>query len=272
MRTLAFRIAYDGKPFHGFQKQKDPALPTVQGLLEHIVSDVLAERVEVVCAGRTDTGVHATGQVVHCVTQSTRPLEVVSRAVTRLAHGRLAVRAAWEAPPWFHARHRASCRVYQYHILNGPEPSPTLAARTWHVRRPLDLRAIQAEARDLQGRRDFKAFQAGAQVDHYFRTIKRVSAVTLPTETRHGTDRSYLRREVAEAPLICVEFEADAFLPHMVRMLVGTLVDVGSGLRRPGTVRAVLRSRDPGHSSAAAPANGLCLVDVAYPAHCLAPH
>lgn len=266
MRTLVFRVAYDGAAFRGFQRQSDPTFETVQGLLETILRQVLDEPVEAVGAGRTDTGVHALGQMVHVHTASGRPLDVVTRALWRLGHGRISVPMAWEAPPWFHARHSAMRRIYQFHVLTSPQPSPLLAARTWHMRRPLDVARMQDEARALLGRRDFKAFQAGGEMENFFRTLHRFDVT--PVAPTSEKSRSSLRAAVAEAPLLCVEIEADAFLPHMVRMLMGTLVDVGTGCRPPGTLARVQRSRDPRLSSAAAPPQGLCLVRVVYP-HCV---
>lgn len=269
MRTIALRVEYDGRRFHGFQRQKDERLQTVQGLLEELLSQVLDERVEAIGAGRTDTGVHAVGQVVHVRTSSTRPLETVVRAVWRLGHGDIAVPEAWEAPPWFHARHNAARRIYQYHVLCSPQPSPLLAGRTWHVPRRLDVPAMQREGTAVLGRRDFRAFQASGEAGttHFFRTLYRCrvwqAGEGLPPG---GEDASYLCGAVLRAPLLCIEIEADAFLAHMVRMLVGTLVDVGTGHRPPGTMARVLRSRDGRRSSAAAPPHGLCLVRVDYPA------
>lgn len=264
MRTLVFRIEYDGEPFSGFQRQRDPGLQTVQGLLESILSQVLDEPVECVCAGRTDTGVHAIGQFAHVRTRSSRPLETVARALWMKAHGRLSVSGAWEAPAWFHARHSAARRIYQYHLLAEPRPRTMLAPRSWHVWRDLDVELMQREASSLLGRRDFRAFQAGGEMAHFFRTLHRFEVVA--PQPPNGDARSHLRAAVDEARLICIELEADAFLPHMVRMLTGTLVDVGSGLRPPHTMARVLRSRDPRESSAAAPPHGLCLVRVEYPA------
>lgn len=263
MRTLVFRLGYDGAAFRGFQRQTDPTFETVQGLLETILRQVLDEPVEAVGAGRTDTGVHAIGQIVHVRTSSTRPLDTVTRALCRLGHGRISVPQAWEAPPWFHARHSAMRRIYQYHVLRSPQPSPLLAARTWHVWRPIDVARMQHEARALLGRRDFKAFQAGGDMETFFRTLHRFDVTPIaPSGDESG---SCLRAGISESPLLCVEVEADAFLPHMVRMLVGTLVDVGSGARPRGTLARVQRSRDPRLSSAAAPPQGLCLVRVRYP-------
>ena len=237
VRTLVFQMEYDGSVFSGYQRQRDPALETVQGLLENILSQVLDQPVEAVGAGRTDTGVHAVGQMVHVRTTNPRPLATVTRALWRLGHGRISVPQAWEAPDWFHARHSAARRIYQYHVLAAPQPSPLLGARTWHVWRPLDVRLMAQEARTVRGRRDFKAFQAGGEMETFFRTVHRFEVTPLETQPNEGT--SHLRRGTSMAPLLCVEIEADAFLPHMVRMLMGTLVDVGSEMcirDSPGTL------------------------------------
>lgn len=274
MRTIALRVEYDGTHFHGFQRQENASLPTVQGLLEQHLSEILDERVEVVGAGRTDAGVHAIGQVVHVRTHCVRPLPVVARALWRLASPRVAIPAAWEAPDWFHARHSAARRIYQYHLLCQEQPSPLLAARAWHVWRPVDVDIMRQEAATLLGRRDFKAFQAGGEAEHYFRTLIRfdlASGSRSPTSADEGDVHSYLRHAVERAPLLCLEIEADAFLSHMVRMMVGTLVDLGTGKRPAGTAARVLRGRDPRLSSALAPPQGLCLVRVLYPPACNAP-
>lgn len=274
MRSLAFRLAYDGTGLRGFQKQKDPSLSTVQGLLEDLLGRVLDEPVLVVCAGRTDAGVHALDQVVHVHTSSPRPLDVVVRAVNDLARGRIGIHHAWEAPTWFHARHQASRRVYQYHVHCQRAPSPLLARWSWHVRHPLDLALMQAETWSLLGRRDFRAYHSkGFDLRHFFRTVHRFDVREVPPARGEagGEHGSWLVQEPSSQHLLVAEIEADAFLPHMVRLMMGTVVDVGSGRRPPGTVAAVLRSRDPRSASTPAPPHGLCLVRVTYPAWCLVP-
>jgi len=265
-RRIAMRIEYDGGGFLGYQRQKDPAIPTVQGLLEDICSEVLDEPVTVVCAGRTDAGVHATGQVVHVRTESARPLDTLVRALVRNAHGRIGVRHAWEAPPWFHARHSASRRTYQYHLLVAATPRPVVAQRAWHYSREIDFDLLQSEGAALLGRRDFRAFCSGGEdLKHYFRTIHRLEWRRLAPG---AASPSYL---VERLPLWHLEIEADAFLPRMVRMLVATLVDVAAGRRPPGTAARVLRGRDARQASAPAPPQGLCLVRVDYPPACRVP-
>lgn len=290
-RCLGLRVEYDGGAFHGFQRQTGRSTSTVQGLLEGILSEVLDEAVTAVCAGRTDTGVHAIGQVVSVATHSQRPLDVVVRALTRQAHGRMGVRAAWEAPPWFHARHNASRRVYQYHLLLHASPLPVVAARTHHFARPLDMEILRREAACLKGRRDFRAFQSGGvgEVRHFYRTVHRVvvgpaaqhpaaglasvcgNPLVAPSACDPAPARSYLVAAALDLPLVVLEIEADAFLPRMVRLIVGTLLEVASGKRPEGSTARILRSRDSGEAAPPAPAHGLCLVRVAYPAICGVP-
>jgi len=266
VRTIALRVEYDGAPFHGFQRQT-PERPSVQGLLEELLGQVLDEPVTVIGAGRTDAGVHAIGQVVHVQTRSDRSLEAVVRMVRRRGHGLVGVRDAWEAPSWFHARHHASRRVYQYHLLVNDSPLPVVGHRAWHVRPPLEAALLRSESGELLGRRDFRAFHVGGVgtgLRHHFRTIHRVEWHA-PLPTCDGP--SWIGRQ----PLWMMEIEADAFLPRMVRMIAATLVDVAAGHRPPGTTARVLRSRDPRLSSVPAPAHGLCLVRVEYPAECGVP-
>jgi tRNA pseudouridine38-40 synthase len=255
MRTLAMRVAYHGAHFEGFQRQG--AKPTVQGALEALLSNVLDEPVEVIGAGRTDSGVHATGQVVSVQTSSRRSLPVVQRSLNRNAHGRLAVSAIWEAPPWFSARHNAARRVYEYRVHCQPVPHPLLHDRAWHVPHAPDRALLQQESALLLGRRDFKAFQAGRHdLRHFFRTV-------------HGVD--WLDGAAEGEPLLVMRIEANAFLPRMVRFIVATLLDVALSRRRPGTTLQVVRSRDSQQASAPAPARGLCLTEVRYAPECGVP-
>lgn len=273
MRNVGLRIAYDGSGFRGFQRQTDGSLPTVQGLLEELLGRVLAHPVRVVCAGRTDAGVHALDQVVHVHTTSARPIPVLVRALNQMAHGRITVLGAWDAPAWFHARHQASRRVYQYHVCAHDAPLPFLSRSTWNVRAPLDLAVMQVEAWSLLGRRDFRAFHSGStDLRHFFRTVHRLELRRVPpSDAGAHPSGSWIFTPPRPAELLVAEIEADAFLPHMVRLMMGTLVDVGTGRRPRGTVASVLRSRDPRVASAPAPPHGLCLVRVVYPPWCRVP-
>jgi tRNA pseudouridine38-40 synthase len=252
-------IAYAGGGFHGFAAQ--PRQRTVAGVLAYAIERFVGHTVELVCAGRTDAGVHAWGQVVHTDLVSPRrqpsdeppqwtsaELDRLRRACTKTLGPEVAVRSVDLAPPGFHARFSAVERVYRYTVLNRSVPDPFLAGTTWHVERPLDLRAMQLACDPLFGEHDFSSFcrrppDGGSLV----RLLRRA-------EWRDLGD-GVLRFEVA----------ASSFCHQMVRSLVGTMVDVGLGRRRAGEMAATLRARDRSFAGQLAPPGGLCLWAVQYP-------
>jgi tRNA pseudouridine38-40 synthase len=208
---------------------------------------VTGELVRVVGAGRTDAGVHAEGQVASCSLAAARDPLALRRSLNGVLPQDVAVLDCAAAPASFHARFDARAKLYRYRVWNGPERSPLREAR-WHwVRSPLDLEAMRAAARALAGRHDFAAFQAaGSQPRTSVRTLARL--------------------EVAGAAGGELELlaEGDGFLRHMVRILVGTLLEVGLGRRAAGSLPAVLASRERAQAGRTAPAQGLCLVRVSY--------
>jgi tRNA pseudouridine38-40 synthase len=255
---LRLDLAYDGTDFHGWATQ--PGLRTVQGMLEEALARVLREdRVPVTCAGRTDTGVHARGQVVHLdvdrdalAAAAGRSLETPPDALLRRLNGVLApdvrVRAAAEVPDAFDARFSALWRRYAYRIADEPRLVDPLVRRNVLARsRPLDLDAMNRAASALIGEHDFAAF-----------CRKREGATTIRTLT----DLCWARDETG---LAVATVRADAFCHNMVRSLVGVMIPVGEG-RRPASWAAdvlAARVRDPGVT--VAPAVGLTLEEVAYP-------
>jgi tRNA pseudouridine38-40 synthase len=242
-------VAYDGTDFHGFAVQR--AVRTVGGALGDAVSTVLAldaEQLNLACAGRTDTGVHAWGQVVSLdVPEGTDP-ERLARRVNRITAPEVVVRHAELASADFDARRSARWRSYRYTIVNRPEPDPFLARYAWWVPQPLELSLLRLAADPFVGEHDFAAFcrrRAGSS------TVRRV------LESRwHPEDDGVLRYEI----------RATAFCWQMVRSVVGLLVEAGAGRRRPGDVLSVLRSGDRAQAGQLAPALGLCLWEVGYAA------
>jgi tRNA pseudouridine38-40 synthase len=248
----AFGIEYDGSAFMGWQRQVHPGR-TVQAEVEEALSKVADHAVEVTCAGRTDAGVHAMGQVIHFDTQAKRDL----RGWLLGTNSNLPpdVSATWvqEMPELFHARFKATARQYRYVILNRDiRPALGRVELSW-IHRPLEAASMQAAARHLIGRHDFSAFRSvDCQAKQPVRTLKRLD----------------VRRE---GERIVVDVVADGFLHHMVRNIVGVLLEVGQGKRGPDWAREVLQGRDRTLGGVTAPANGLTLMAVEYPAEFAVP-
>ncbi len=250
MRNIKLTIEYDGSAYHGWQSQ--PNGITIQEALESTLARLTGQRPKVVGAGRTDAGVHAEGQVAHFKTESTRACSVLQRGLNALLPDDIVVAAAQEMPLDFHARFSARGKTYRYVILNRRHPSAFARDRCWHIPHPLDVGAMQAAARALLGRHDFSAFRASdCCAGHPHREIRR-----LEIERADG--------QKADEWIHCV-VSADAFLKHMVRNIVGTLVDVGRGRWSPGRVAEILQGRDRTRAGQTAPGKGLFLVSVSYP-------
>lgn len=246
-------VAYDGRGFRGFAAQ--PGVRTVAGTLADAISRVLRRPVELVAAGRTDAGVHAWGQVVHFDLPAEAPLDVVAlhRSLVKQLAPEIVVRRAGPAPAGFDARHSALARRYRYHVVNRELPDPFLAATHWHVATPLDVRAMQAAADPLIGEHDFSSF------------------CRRPPSPADGPPPSLVRR-VHEAEwraladgVLRLDISASSFCHQMVRSIVGTLAEVGSGKRRAGDMTWVLARRDRSVAAQPAPPHGLCLWEVVYP-------
>lgn len=245
LAKLRLVVAYDGTDFHGFAPQR--GVRTVGGSLIEAIEKVARRRVELVCAGRTDAGVHAWGQVVSFVTDPGLDPFRVQRAVNSMLGPEVVVRRAEPAPADFDARHSARWRHYRYTVVNRPVPDTFRDRFTWWVPEPLDLRALRLAADPFVGEHDFASF------------------------CRQGPPGTTTVRRVLESQwvdegdgVLRYEIRANAFCWQMVRSIVGTLVDVGMGRRRPGDVMAMLRARDRATAGPLAPPRGLCLWEVGY--------
>lgn len=248
MGVLKLVLAYDGTDFVGWQRQK--AGRSVQAVVEAALEPLAGRPVTVVGAGRTDAGVHALAQVAHVVLERALDPAVVQRALNATLPLDVRVTAASEAPPGFHARFGARRKVYRYTIREAPWVPPFEYRYVWHVTDPLDETAMRAAAASLVGRHDFSAFRSlGSRVQTTIRTVFRLDVGAVGDEPG--------RR-------IVVDVEADGFLRHMVRTIVGTLVEVGLGRRSPEDVARVLASGDRARAGPTAPARGLMLVRVDY--------
>jgi tRNA pseudouridine38-40 synthase len=244
---LRLVVEYEGTRFLGWQLQ--PGGRTVQGELERALGVALRAAVRVRGAGRTDAGVHARGQVATAVVP--RPdvdVRRLLRSLNALLPDDVAVREVTLVDDAFDPRRHARSRVYEYRILNAPSPSPFWRLWAWHLARPLDVAAMNAAARLLVGEHDLAAFRAADAKDTPRTTVRRV------LESRFTDEGS---------PLV-YRVEATAFLKHMVRNVVGTLVEVGLGERPPGAIADLIARRDRTRAGATAPPHGLTLVEVRY--------
>jgi tRNA pseudouridine38-40 synthase len=278
MPTFKITLAYDGTDFVGWQRQATGT--SIQGLLEAALRKLDARAVTVIGAGRTDAGVHALGQVASFSLERDIDADVLVRALNARLPASVRVWSARPVPSTFHARFAARAKSYRYHIWNGPVLSPFDRQYAWHIAGALDVAAMSEAARRLEGRHDFAAFQGtGSEVATTERTIM-VSRIVAPTGfdlrvphvLRGGAldTRCDLRvpvlcgGEFPRGALITYEITGDGFLRHMVRNIVGTLVDIGLGRRTPESVDAVLAARDRSAAGPTAPARGLLLVAVDY--------
>ncbi len=242
---LKLVVEYEGTRFLGWQVQ--PGGPTVQEALEQALTTALREPVRVRGAGRTDAGVHACGQVAAVkVTHVPEDLGRLRKSLNALTPDDVAVREITLVDDAFDPRRDARSRVYEYRILNTPAPSPFWRRHAWHIVQPLDAGAMDTAATQLVGEHDFEAFR-GADTEPVSSTVRRV-----------------LESRVQAGPVLVYRIEATAFLKHMVRNIVGTLVEVGRGERPAGGFGELLAGRDRTRAGATAPAHGLTLVAVRY--------
>jgi tRNA pseudouridine38-40 synthase len=247
---LKLTIAYDGTGFVGWQRQ--PNGPSVQQLVEGAVLPLDPSGPPVIAASRTDAGVHALGQIA-CVAleQSISPAAAV-RAINMRLPPSVRVLAAEEVGPGFHARFRAVAKTYRYRIWNAEVLTPFERPYVWHVREPLlDVAAMSDGAARLTGTHDFAAFQGtGSEVETTTRTILSSTFAA--------------RMDCPRDPLVVYEVRGDGFLRHMVRTLVGTLIEIGRGRQPPAWIEDVLASRRRAAAGRTAPPSGLFLVRVDY--------
>lgn len=250
--TLALTLSYDGAPFAGFARQ--PEQLTVQGVLEDALRVVMRREVETTGAGRTDAGVHALGQVVSLdlLPAEDPDLHALVRSLNGLAGPHIVVTEARMAPPGFSARFDAVAREYHYRIVPGPVPPVFLAPHAWWVKRSLDLGAMRRAAGPLVGEHDFRSFCVADSAQGK-RTVRTIELLDITTE-----------RELGEHA-IQIRVVGNAFLHSMVRVIAGTLVEVGTGRQSESWVEQALDARDRGAAGPTAPPQGLTLWHVSYP-------
>jgi tRNA pseudouridine38-40 synthase len=244
---IAVALEYDGAQFAGWQTQQAGVI-SVQQLAEGAFSRIADERISLVCAGRTDAGVHALGQIAHFDTRAVRGERSWVLGANANLPDTISVRWARKVPDHFHARYSAEARTYRYIVLNRRGRSALAARRVALIHHPLSVETMAAAASLLLGEHDFSAFRAA------------------DCQSRSPVRRLYALNVQRCGDRVIIEATANAFLHHMVRNLVGLLLDIGVGKSPPQWAAALLASRDRTRGSATAPAEGLYLWKVRYPA------
>lgn len=271
MRTLSLTLAYDGTDFVGWQVQ--PTGRSVQATVERALQRLTGETIRVRAAGRTDSGVHALGQVISFATAATIPTDRFPQALQTHLPDDITVIAARDVPDDFHATYSAVSKHYRYIIYNGRRRLPFLRNYTHHHRGPLDVSAMQEAAGAFPGTHDFRSFET--QWPNKATSVRTV----LQCSVRRVAGWSVWSRELADLPsgtpaatpaatpadFICLDITADGFLYNMVRAIAGTLLKVGQGRWNRGDVEQIIAARDRNHAGETAPACGLYLVAVRYP-------
>jgi len=238
-------IEYDGTSYHGWQRQR--AVPTVQGAIEAAIETMTGRQVTVVGSGRTDAGVHAWNQVAHFLCESSLKAPDFFRGLNSLLPPDIVIKECRETDIGFHARRDARSKVYEYHILNRSLPGALCRQFAWFIRKELDLDSMRRAMGWLLGTHDFKSFEgSGSPRVHTRRTVRYVAL-----EEKIGGRLRFV-------------IEANGFLRHMVRNIVGTLVEVGMGKTAPEAVEEILGAHDRSRAGATAPAHGLYLREVRY--------
>jgi tRNA pseudouridine38-40 synthase len=269
MRNIRLVIAYDGTDFHGWQRQPDA--PTVQGCLEAGLEKIVGGQAHIWGSGRTDAGVHALNQVANFKTDCRIPCENLVKALNDVLPPTVRIKEAREVSDTFHARYDARAKTYCYRILQAPICSPFLWRFVDHHPYPLDRRRMAVAARRLVGEHDFSSFAGVVREGSALRLcLKQPGAQRAPLLRHEGTPsmvRRIYRSRILWRPrtsMLIYEVSGSGFLPHMVRNIVGTLLEVGRGKLTPEDVVRILEARDRSLAGPTAPPQGLCLMQVEY--------
>jgi tRNA pseudouridine38-40 synthase len=242
--NIKLTIEYDGTNYCGWQIQ--PNGESIQAVLERAVSTFVGTPTRITGSGRTDAGVHALGQVVNFFSEKEYEPHRIRRALNALTPFDISIKEVEIVPDSFDARRDGRSRIYEYHILNRLTASPFHLNRAWHLHEPLDVAAMGAAISCLIGKRDFSSFRAAG------------------CDAAHPVREVYANSLVRRGELLVYSIEATAFLRHMVRNIVGTIAEVGLGLRTAQSFVELLEARDRTKAGITAPAHGLFLVEVKY--------
>ena len=244
MKRIKLVVAYDGTDYCGWQLQ--PNGRTIEGELNRALSDLLGEQITVTGASRTDSGVHSLGNVAVFDTETRIPPDKISYALNQKLPEDIVVQNSVQVEDDFHPRHCNSIKTYEYRILNRKFPLPTLRRDTYFYYRKLNLEAMKAAAEKLEGTHDFKSFcAAGAQVETTVRTI-------------------YSIELICQQELLTIRVKGSGFLYNMVRILAGTLLQVGTGEKQPEDMDTILAACNRAAAGPTAPAHGLTMIGIVY--------
>ena len=247
MRNVKLIIEYEGTGYAGWQEQF--GLPTIQASVASAIAKLTNEPVKLFGASRTDAGVHAIGKTANFTTNSKIPVYGIVNGLNSILPEEIVIRDAKDETPEFDSRRLSVGKIYVYKIVNRPVPSAIMRRFTWFIPRPLDIALMRQAAGHFIGEKDFSSFcAAGSDALHSIRTVTSVDI------------------QEKDDGLIAIEVRGRAFLRHMIRIMIGTLVDVGRGRIRPDDVIAIINARDRKAAQMTAPAKGLCLVRVDYEA------
>lgn len=266
IRTLKLTIAYDGTAYAGWQRQVNAL--GIQAVIEDEIATIVGAHNPLVAAGRTDAGVHAAAQVASITIDHAITCDDLLKALNaRLKTGDIHIRAVEDTFDRFDARIFAKTKTYRYAIWNGSPPSPFIRHVLWHVPHRLELQRMVDAATALVGEQDFAAFKGrGTDVKTTVRRVLSAELLEVNLDTDHPAAVSPLAADALprDGRLLRFEIAGTGFLRHMVRTIVGTLVDIGRGQREPGEMRTIIDSRDRGRAGQTAPPHGLVLWKVDY--------
>lgn len=258
-RRILLRVAYDGTNYHGWQVQ--PNAKTIEGELNRVLTQLTGEKIQVTGASRTDAGVHALGNVAVFDTASKIPAEKFSYALNQRLPEDIVIQSSLQVADDFHPRHCDCCKTYEYDILNRTFPLPAYRNTAYFLYGDLDLDAMRRACQAFPGEHDFASFcAAGAQVQTTVRTIYSLEVLEQPLAV---TGRGVSSQRSPER-LLTIRVRGNGFLYNMVRIIAGTLVEVGRGHIRPEEVEGIIASCDRAKAGPTAPARGLRLVEIKY--------
>lgn len=244
MRNIKLTIEYDGREFNGWQKQ--PNKLNIQGNIEKVISDITKEEIEIIGSGRTDAGVHALGQVANFKTNSAIPIEKFAIAINSRLKKSIVIKKAEEVDERFHSRYNCKQKTYRYIINNSETGSAIYRNLEYNIKNPLDVEKMQEASKYFVGEHDFSAFKASG------------------TSSKSSVRTIYSAKIEKEGERIIIELTGNGFLYNMVRIISGTLVEVGLGKIKPEQIPEIIQSKNRQNAGKTLPPYGLYLVEVNY--------